>query len=761
MLEALLGAGGTVAIAAAAGLGGVGKTALARQYVGRYRADYPAGMWWLEPGDRVGGLVIEAEILGWGAPPETLTTDQQRAQWVYQQWLERFPEGSRLLVWDDGEKFNEIRPFLPSDPRFQVLLTTRSKWGQPVRRLDVDTLPPSDAFRLLRTLMGDDERLRREVPQAKALCQWLGYLPLALELVGRYLAVRPGVTLAKTLERLEQQRLAARSLSNVPEEMEYQYTVQAAFELSWQTLAAPEQALLGALSLFGLAPIPGDLIQSALPGWDEEDLEDGLAALVGRSLVSLPSASGVTYALHALVREFGRGKLETELAEQGDPLRRGVAAALVAVAKTVPQTVTLQVLEQLQGAVPHLEVVAQELTDWIVEDEVITPMTRLAWLAQGQNRWSEAERWKSQCLHLTETRFGPTHPDTASSLNNLAGLYRAMGRYEEALPLYGRSLAIWEQELGANHPATATSLNNLAELYSSMGRYEEALSLYQRSLVIWEQELGANHPATATSLSGLALLYSSMGRYEEALPLYQRSLAIDKEVYGENHPEIATDLNGLALLYQSMGRYEEALPLYGRSLAIREQELGANHPATATSLNNLAGLYSSMGRYEEALPLFRRSLAIREQELGANHPYTASSLNNLAGLYRSMGRYEAALPLSQRSLAIYEQALGANHPATATSLNNLALLYQSMGRYEEALPLYGRSLAIREQELGANHPSTATCLNNLAGLYKSMGRYEEALPLYGRSLAIWEQELGANHPDTATSLNNLAGLYES
>jgi hypothetical protein len=55
---------------------------------------------------------------------------------------------------------------------------------------------------------------------AKQICQWLGYLPLGLELVGRYLARKPELTLA-TLEDLRDDQLVNLSLLNYVENDSY------------------------------------------------------------------------------------------------------------------------------------------------------------------------------------------------------------------------------------------------------------------------------------------------------------------------------------------------------------------------------------------------------------------------------------------------------------------------------------------------------------------------------------------------------------
>ena len=722
-LHGLLQDGSRVAIAAASGMGGIGKTELAWQYAAFHREHntYSAGIWWLFVRDNDLARQVLQKALRMGIqPPDTLDNLEERLQFCYEEWAKQ-TSGNALLVLDDVNDYPAVQPLLPRNPRFKVLLTARQFVPSPVGCLPLKVLKPDAALNLLRLTAEDLPgnglgRIDAQLEDAQALCQWLDYLPLGIELVGRYLRRNRPLPLAEMLQRLQSKRLEARVLQKAEAGMTARLGVVAAFELSWAELKPPARTLGCLLSVFALAPIPWELVAECLPDWDEEELEDCRDyELLEQSLLSLvedeisdPAQSGLVqprYQLHALIREFFAVKLQGRA--DAEILRSKFAVVLTAVAKRISYPVTLEVQERVKEALPHLGVVAEQWSH-LVEDsaDATGSFTGLAWVAEGQSLWAEAEKWLKACLQMTEKRCGADHPDTATTLNNLAVLYNAMGRYPEAEPLYVRSLSIREQQLGGDHPDTALGLNNLAVLYESMGRYQEAEPLYVRSLSIHEQQLGADHHYTAGSLNNLAGLYESMGHYPEAEPLYVRSLTISEQQLGADHHYTALSLNNLAGLYNTMGRYPEAEPLYVRSLSIHEQQLGVDHPDTARSLNNLASLYNVMGRYPEAEPLYVRSLSIREQQFGADHPDTALGLNNLASLYRAMGRYAEAEPLYVRALSIYEQQLGADHPDTAMSLNNLANLYHAMGRYPEAEPLYLRALEIFLSRLGENHPNT-------------------------------------------------------
>jgi tetratricopeptide (TPR) repeat protein len=744
-LHDLLQKSDRVAIAAV-GMGGVGKTTLARRYAKAYQADYPGGIWWVSAARLVTDVLGYVDRLGWREELRTDLTEGQIVQHYWGLWQERFGE-SKLLVLDDVEEYGAVREFLPQQGSFQVLITTRVRFGPPVKRLDLGVLKRSAALRLFRMLMADDDRLGLEMAAARELCEWLGYLPLGIELVGRYLA--DGGSIAAVLAELKQKSLDARPIDTVPDEMDYRWNVDAAIGLSWDKLEAPVQRVGMLLGVFALAPIELEWVEDCLPEMDDVE------ALLDRALVkrSLLGRGQQGYQLHSLVREFVRGKLV------GDELAQRFTGVMTEIAKTIDQTGRIAKWEKVQSALPHLAEATKSVMLLEVEDDRTWSFIGLAWFYEGQSLWQEAEAWCVACRDFSVSHFGERHPMTATSLNNLAGLYELMGHYEAAEPLHLEALEIRRTQLGGSHPKIGESLHNLALLYRSMGCYEVAEPLYLEALEIHKTQLGERHPRTGISLNSLAGLYRLMGRYEAAELLYLEALEIRKMQLGERHPSTGTSLNDLALLYVSMGRYEAAEPLHLEALEISKTQLGDRHLTTGRSLHNLGLLYAFMGRYQAAEPLHLEALEIYKMQLGDRHPETGQNLHNLAELYRLMGRYSAAEPLHLEALEIRKMQLGDRHPDTAESLNDLAGLYESMGRYSAAEPLYLEALEIRKAQLGDRHPSTGTSLNDLAGLYRAMGRYSAAAPLYLEALEIKKAQLGDRHPDTATSLNNLAVFY--
>ncbi|WP_334812889.1 tetratricopeptide repeat protein [Nostoc sp.] len=745
-----------VIIAAVAGMGGVGKTELALQYARNHRETYKGGICWLlaKSGD-VGIQVVEFVRTHLDLnPPEGLDILAQ-VQYCFRNWR----EGNVLLVLDDVGQFQQVKPYLPSSSsRFKVLITTRQYLGASIKQLSLDVLQPEAALELLKSFFKEtSQRIEQELAVANQLCEWLGYLPLGLELVGRYLKRKPDLSLTEMLRRLEKKRLEQPALVKPEGDMTAQRGVLAAFELSWQELNDDDKQLGCLLSLFAAAPIAWDLVKQCLPEEDEEELEEIRDDKLLNLHLLQRKGKGI-YQLHPLLREFFQYKL-TGL-EQAEELKRSLCRVMVALAIEISQTPTLEEITAITPAISHLAEVVNNLIQFVSDEDSISVFMGNIKFYNGQGLYTQAASWCQQCLEITKKRLGEEHPDVATSLNNLARLYYSQGKYSKAEPLYQEALALWCKLLGEEHPDVATSLNNLAALYDSQGRYSQAEPLYQKVLTLRRKLLGEEHLDVATSLNNLAALYDSQGRYSQAEPLYQKVLTLRRKLLGEEHLDVATSLNNLAGLYCSQGRYSQAEPLHQEALALRCKLLGEKHPYVALSLNNLAELYRSQGKYSEAERLHQQALALRRKLLGEEHPDIATSLNNLALLYDSQGRYSEAEPLHQQTLALRRKLLGEEHPDVASSLNNLAGLYCSQGRYSEAEPLYQQALALWCKLLGEEHPYVATSLNNLARLNYSQGKYSEAEPLYIQALDIFEQRLGINHPNTVTVRKNLADLRE-
>ncbi|MEP0753036.1 tetratricopeptide repeat protein [Trichocoleus sp. Lan] len=639
-----------VAIAAVAGMGGVGKTELATQYARQYLSSYAGGVCWLSAQGNTGTGIIRFFQLKFDIDPPQDWELAEQLEFCWKKWL----PGNVLIVLDDVTDYKQqVKPYLPplELSRFKVLLTTRFQFGSSLPQLRLDVLKPLAAMKLLESIIGR-ERLKREAWVARRLCKWLGYLPLGLELVGRYLDQQPNLSLEKLLARLERKRLEHEAILKADPLMQYELGVASAFDLSWEQLDDNAQFLGAALSLYALAPIPLTLEME-----DDEELEIWEKAL--RDLISLhlvQSLGEESYRLHPLTRQFFQQKLNKSA--EADEMKRQFAAAIVAVAREISQQPIREDIINISPAIPHIEEAAKYLIEYISNEDLITPFTRLGWFYKGQGFYQQAEPWLKRCVEVTESRLGAEHFHVATSLNNLAILYGNQGRYSEAEPLCLQAIEIHNKSLPADHPRIATHLNNLAILYRNQGRYSEAEPLCLQAIEIDKKSLPADHPRIATSLNNLAELYRNQGRYSEAEPLCLQAIEIHKKSLPADHPRIATHLNNLANLYGTQGRYSEAEPLYLQAIKIYKKSLPADHPEIAIHLNNLAELYRNQGRYSEAEPLYLQAMAICQRGLGEKHPNTVTVKQNFAvfwmqGMMENRFNIEALQehPLGQEILA--------------------------------------------------------------------------------------------------------------
>ena len=747
------------------GLGGIGKTEIAVAYAYKFGSEYDAIFWVRADSElEIQQGLLNVHALLW--PDVALPTLDDAIRNVHK-WLR--DNSDWLLIFDNADAPELLKPYLPSIATGHVLLTSRANSFRSLQiasPIELPSLETEDAAAFLLRSTGREDASEEEKDAALEIARKLDGLPLALEQAASF--VQQGALFSDYLESYRRQSIPWLE-EGTAESRQYPKSVATTWLLNFKAVEKESPAaaeLLRFTAFLGPDEIPyelliesaselGTVLSEALAGADEQPLivNKLLNPLARYSLVRF--GEDRTYSTHRLVQEVTKHALGM------DNCRRWARRAVATINSVFPNP-EFSNWRLCSRLAPHAEMAVTHLTDYGPESpEPARVCSCLGIYLESQGQYRLAEPLFQQALEITRTALGVAHPDFATSLNNLAELYRAMGRHAEAEPLYQQALEVRRTALGEVHPDFATSLNNLGGLYAAVGRHAEAEPLYQQALEIYRTALGETHPSFAASLNNLAELYRAMGHHAEAEPLYQQALEIRRTALGEAHPDFATSLNNLALLYRAMGHHAEAEPLYQQALEITRAALGETHPSFASSLNNLGGLYDAMGRHVEAEPLYQQALEITRTALGESHPAFAQSLNNLAGLYRAMGRHAEAEPLYQQALEIYRTALGESHPDFATSLNNLGGLYAAMGHHAEAEQLYQQALEIRRTALGESHPDFATSLNNLGGLHAVMGHHAEAEPLYQQALEIYRTALGEAHTSFATSLNNLALLYDA
>jgi len=560
------------------GLGGLGKTQTALEYVYRYAYKYDC-IWWVGADTDTNVMTAYRAFAYKKCPAVQAEDNDERITDAVLDWLNQ--NSKWLFVYDNADKVAGNTRWLPKNQNGHILITTRNRQDYIGKKLDIElfTEPEAVTFLARRTELdgGEDVSLK--------LAKRLGCFPLALEQAAAYIKTNQG-SYKKYLDLLEKYGLAP--LEKTKGVIGYELSVAATWQISIDKILEEDngeaaQQLLNLCAYFapeGIAPVMFGENAELLPSPLKEALSNDMdsdevwSALTKYSLLEKDDSQN--YSMHRLLQEVVRNNLH------GD--QTWALCCLEILHKNYK--FDYDKLEQFSYYLPHVTAFAANVK-LIFTNLSDKARKMIGWLYSesgfGNNQlgnYDQALKWLEKARKITEELFGKEHSKTAITYNNIAVLYKYQGKYDMALELYNKTLAIYKKVLDADNPSIAATYDNIAQVYYSKREYPTALEWFNKALAIRETLLGAGHPDTAITYANIAAVYADLDDYDKALEWNYKALAIFEEKLGAEHPDTATTYANIANVYFSQGEYAKALPLLEKAWQIREKKLGMEHPYT-------------------------------------------------------------------------------------------------------------------------------------------------------------------------------------
>lgn len=630
------------------GMGGLGKTRMAIEYVNRFREEYDYIVWIEQLGDLI------TDLTGNFALHQALNFQTTRDPQVDVQnllfQLSRLDSSLLLVIDNTDEQIEALAAHLPKAPKAHVLLTSRLDLSDLFSVMHLGFLSPEFA----QTLFFEHYKRERDEEVVSLILDHLDYHTLTVELFAktanrrkidlkelRSLIEARGLALGKRADDVRLMRDPKRQLKKIF------HFLQVVFDIG--DLGEEEKALLQQLAALPpiFIPLTGLAYLLNIDREDEAAWDDFVF-----TLTQLQEKGWVMY--DGTFREgdgFILGKQEQLSGEVEE-------ASLQKEAYKMHRVIQDVVWEQLKPSFVSIQNLFEQVRGLLYFDDTKdNPVEKFPLVAF-------AERL---LILFPEEQ----NEDTALLRNTLSRVYRQKGRYKDAQFNYEEALRWYEAAGEEKEEGLATLQSNLALIHQSFGRYEVAAALLEKALQLDQKNFEDGHPILALRQSNLATVYRGLTRYDEAATLLEKALKSDEINFGVHHSNVAKNQSNLALVYSDLGRDDEAAVLLEKALRSDEVNFGADHPSVATRQSNLAVVYRNLGRHIEALVLLGKALHSDRSNFGENHPNTAIKQSNLALVYHDLGQYKEAFHYFKTAINTMIAVFGENHPHVHTIQENI------------------------------------------------------------------------------------------
>jgi predicted ATPase/TolB-like protein len=530
--------------------------------------------------------------------------------------------GKRLLLVLDGfehvlDAAREVSGLLQAVPTVKVMITSQAALRvrgeheyavpplavpRPQARFDPEIVLDSEAVELFRqrakAVKPEFELTSGNSGPVVEICRRLDGLPLAIELAAaRIKFMSPSMM----LERLEDcLHLLTEGPRDVPKR---QQTLRGAFDWSYNLLSEEEQALFRYLSVF----VGGFSLEAAewvcRPVRNELHVLDGLASLVGKSLLrqTETAENKPRFEMLETIRAYGQMLLK-EAGENEAVRQRHSEYFLDLVERVEPQLVGSEEARWFDRLeLEHGNV--QAIINWALEQGKVEIAVRfgsaLWWFWWVRGHFAEMRHRQEQALR----RIAALPRALQAELLVGSGAMMSMdGDQEKAVELFEQAVALERDRKDKSGVPRALRSHGLG--LSRLGEYARATALFKEALAL-DREIG-NPRGECAALRALGKVEAYQGNYDRARDLVEEALELDRQ--GEDFHSTALSLSVLGDVAQYTGELDRSVQLYDEAIALYH-ELGSR-PGVAYTMYELANVARKHGDLDKARRSYEKSLAL-------------------------------------------------------------------------------------------------------------------------------------------------------
>jgi tetratricopeptide (TPR) repeat protein len=243
----------------------------------------------------------------------------------------------------------------------------------------------------------------------------------------------------------------------------------------------------------------------------------------------------------------------------------------------------LALLLERKGAYPEAGILLRESTEITARNEgtqsndYLISLHNLAGAQIDMGDLEGAAKSEREVLATRRRIWGPSHPDTAYSLNNLGWIYLELGRWQDAEPLLRENLEVIRKAEIVPGVRYANALGNWGRVLQQKGDLSGASQTFDEA-----QRVLASVGKSGTWIAAKILIYQALialdrGQNMEGIRLAMQAVQLQKKLGGDSNPQLAAGELSLGSANLLAGDAAAAETEFRNALEIRKHTFPPTH----------------------------------------------------------------------------------------------------------------------------------------------------------------------------------------